>query len=63
MKKISSNSHRITISLPKDLLFDLMMLAHEQNVTLNQIVNDALREIIYNVKLVERLKKEYEFFK
>ena len=57
MKKTSANSHRITISLPKDLLFDLMMLAHERNVTLNQIVNDALREIIYNHKLVERLKK------
>ena len=57
MKKISSNSHRIIISLSKDLLFDLMMLAHERDVTLNQIINDALREFICNPKLIERLKK------
>jgi predicted HicB family RNase H-like nuclease len=36
----------IEIDLEHDLLFQLMLLAHEQDITLNQLINKALREFI-----------------
>lgn len=34
------------IDLEQDLLFQLMLLAHEQDITLNQLVERILREFI-----------------
>lgn len=34
------------IDLEQDLLFQLMLLAHEQDITLNQLVERILREYI-----------------
>lgn len=36
----------ITLNLDKDVLFELMLMAHEQDITLNQLVNNILREFI-----------------
>lgn len=36
------------IDLEQDLLFQLMLLAHEQDITLNQLVERILREYIDN---------------
>lgn len=33
----------ITVDLDQDLLYELMLMAHERDVTLNQLVNDILR--------------------
>jgi len=46
MKKIRANSCRITLNLPKNLVFDLMMMAHERDITLNELVNEILSEYI-----------------
>ena len=37
---------QITIDLPDDVLFQLMLFAHEQDITLNQLINTILREQI-----------------
>jgi hypothetical protein len=34
----------VELELPDDLLFELMKLAHEKDITLNQLVNDIIRE-------------------
>ena len=34
----------VEIDLPEEVLFQLMKMAHEQDVTLNQLVNDILRK-------------------
>jgi hypothetical protein len=36
----------VPLNLPDDQLFDLMKLAHEQDKTLNQLVEDILRNVI-----------------
>lgn len=36
----------VPLNLPNDQLFDLMKLAHEQDKTLNQLVEDILRNVI-----------------
>jgi|LakMenEpi03Aug12_release.lakeMendotaPanAssembly.Ray.scaffolds.fasta_scaffold902173_3 hypothetical protein len=38
----------IQIDLEDDLLFQLMLRAHEQDITLNQLVENILREYIEN---------------
>ena len=38
----------IQLDLDDDLLFQLMLLAHEQDITLNQLVENILREFIKN---------------
>ena len=38
----------IQIDLEDDLLFQLMLRAHEQDITLNQLVENILREFIKN---------------
>lgn len=42
----------VQVDLPQDVLFDLMLMAHQRDVTLNQLVNDILREL---------LKKEIDY--
>jgi hypothetical protein len=41
---------QIELNLDQDLLFDLMKLAHQQDTTLNQLVEKILREHIENHK-------------
>jgi len=41
---------QIELNLDEDLLFDLMKLAHQQDTTLNQLVEKILREHIENHK-------------
>lgn len=36
----------VTVDLPNETLFQLMLIAHERNVTLNQLCEDILREEI-----------------
>jgi len=42
-----SNTDRpeeIEINIPDDVLFSLMLLAHERDITFNQLCNEILRE-------------------
>jgi hypothetical protein len=39
-----SDEQLITVNLDKDLLFELAMQAHAENMTLNEYINNALRE-------------------
>lgn len=43
-----SKDNRVTIpiDLEDELLFKLMLMAHEQDITLNQLVENILREFI-----------------
>ena len=41
-----TNHTTIQIDLEDDLLFQLMLRAHEQDITLNQLVENILREFI-----------------
>jgi NTP pyrophosphatase (non-canonical NTP hydrolase) len=36
----------IVIEFEEDVLFQLMLIAHERDITLNQLVNEVLREFI-----------------
>jgi len=36
----------IELNLDKELLFDLMLMAHERDITLNQLIEEALRLFI-----------------
>jgi predicted HicB family RNase H-like nuclease len=38
----------ITLELDKELLYNLMLMAHEQDITLNNLVVNILREKISN---------------
>ena len=38
----------VPIDLPSDELFKLMQLAHERDITLNQMVTEMLEEVIRN---------------
>jgi hypothetical protein len=37
---------QIDLDLPDDVLFDLMKLAHQRDITLNQLIEQILREVI-----------------
>ena len=36
----------ITINVDRDVLFELMLMAHERDITLNQLVNEVLKAYI-----------------
>jgi hypothetical protein len=40
------NCETVEVDLEHDLLFQLMLLAHKQDITLNQLVNKILREFV-----------------
>jgi len=44
IKKIKQET--VSIDLPDKVLFDLMTLAHEKNITLNELINDVIRNKI-----------------
>jgi predicted HicB family RNase H-like nuclease len=41
-KKLKGKS-TVELNLDKEMLFDLMLMAHERDITLNQLVEDVLR--------------------
>lgn len=47
----NDNRVSIEIDLEQELLYKLMLLAHEQDITLNQLVENILREYIEKEKL------------
>lgn len=36
----------VEVNIPDDVLFDLMLRAHQRDITLNQLVDEILREQI-----------------
>jgi predicted HicB family RNase H-like nuclease len=42
----TENYETVEVDLEHDLLFQLMLLAHKQDITLNQLVNKILREFV-----------------
>jgi hypothetical protein len=40
----SGNTEQVEVNLPDDVLFELMLMAHERDITLNQLCNEILRE-------------------
>ena len=47
----------VPLTLPDDALFRLMQLAHEQDITLNQLLENVLREEINRLELMAELDK------
>lgn len=41
-----NNYETVEVDLEHNLLFQLMLLAHKQDITLNQLVNKILREFV-----------------
>jgi hypothetical protein len=48
----------IEIKLPKKLLYKLMMMAHEQDITLNQLIENILMQTIKEDKLSTHEKQQ-----
>lgn len=44
MKKKRSGGKEVKVDIPMDLLLFLCMEAHEQNITLNRLINNSLRK-------------------
>jgi predicted HicB family RNase H-like nuclease len=40
----------IVLNIERDLLYQLMLMAHEQDLTLNQLINRVLKEFIESHK-------------
>ena len=40
----------IEINLEHDVLFNLMLMAHERDITLNQLINQILKDFIEKVE-------------
>jgi len=40
----------IEINLEHDVLFNLMLMAHERDITLNQLINQVLKDFIEKVE-------------
>lgn len=47
------NMSTITLDLPEEILFQLMLLAHERDITLNKLVESILREYIDRLQPTE----------
>jgi predicted HicB family RNase H-like nuclease len=43
---MTDNRKEVELDLPDSELFDLMLMAHNQDITLNQLVENILREYI-----------------
>lgn len=50
---VQDDKETIVLSLDTDLLFELMLLAHQRDITLNALVELALWEFIKNYKKVD----------
>lgn len=45
-EEILDGKSTIELNLDKELLFDLMLMAHERDITLNQLIEEVLRLFI-----------------
>jgi predicted HicB family RNase H-like nuclease len=45
---MTDNRKEVELELPDNELFDLMLMAHTQDITLNQLVENILQEYINN---------------
>ena len=43
----------VELELPHDLIVELALMAHKQNITLNQLIVDILRRAISEEKLTD----------
>jgi hypothetical protein len=60
-EEVIDGKEDIPLNLPKEELFLLMMMAHERDITFNQLVEEALREFLTLVeKDPELWKKKME---
>ena len=50
----------IPIDLPDDSAYALMKLAHEQDITFNQLIEKVLRDAIDNNGLLDKLREKYD---
>jgi hypothetical protein len=50
----------VPIDLPDDSAYALMKLAHEQDITFNQLIEKVLRDAIDNKGLLDKLRKQYD---
>jgi hypothetical protein len=50
----------IPLNLPKEELFQLMLMAHEQDKTFNQFVEDFLREYLSELEKNPDLLKKFK---
>jgi len=41
---MTEKTETITLDLPEETIFQLMLMAHEQDITFNQFVNNILKE-------------------
>ena len=54
---------KVQIEIEKEILFNLFVLAHNRNITLNKLVNDILEEYINDMEMEEKLislKKQHK---
>ena len=45
-EEILDGKSTVELNLDKELLFDLMLMAHERDITLNQLIEETLRLFI-----------------
>ena len=53
MNVSDDNMSTITVDLPEEMLFQLMLLAHERDITLNKLIESILREYIDRLQPTE----------
>ena len=53
MNVSDDNMSTITVDLPEEMLFQLMLLAHERDITLNKLIESILREYIERIEPTE----------
>jgi ATP-dependent Clp protease adapter protein ClpS len=41
---VQNETETVTLNLPDEMLFKLMVMAHEEDVTFNQFVNNIIKE-------------------
>lgn len=41
---MTEGTEEVEVNLPDDVLFELMLMAHRRDITLNQLCNEILRE-------------------
>lgn len=49
----------VELNLSDDVLYGLMLMAHKQDITLNQLVNDIIREELGKEKPFDCLMSSY----
>jgi predicted HicB family RNase H-like nuclease len=51
---VLDGTEELTINLEKELLYKLMLVAHEQDITLNQLIEEILIDYIEKHKNLKR---------